>query len=50
MPLLVPEDMDKSLDRLADKTGLTKAAIMRLAIERGLSAVEKMFEPEKQAA
>lgn len=41
--------MHKQVRKVAEKSGLSDAAIMRLAIERGITAVEKMFEPEKQA-
>jgi predicted DNA-binding protein len=50
VPVNIPPGMDSEVTKLAAKSGLTKAAIMRLAIERGLGAVEKMFEPHQKAA
>jgi len=48
IPLLVPDDMRSKVRTLAEKSGLTDAAIMRLAIERGLGSVERMFEPDPE--
>jgi predicted DNA-binding protein len=51
IPLRVPEEMRKAVRALAEKSSLSDADIMRLAIERGLCAVEKMFEkPTEKAA
>ena len=51
VPLRVPPDMQKQIRTLSDKARLSDADIMRLAIERGMTAVEKMFErPAEQAA
>lgn len=51
MPLRVPGDLQKQIRTLSDKARLSDADIMRLAMERGMSAVEQMFAPaEKQAA
>jgi predicted DNA-binding protein len=51
VPLRVPEDMQSKIRGLATKSRLSDADIMRLAIERGIGQVEKMFEPaETQAA
>ena len=51
LPLRVPADMGKQIRTLSDKSRLSDADIMRLAIERGMGAVEKMFETStKQAA
>ncbi|MDE2101279.1 MAG: hypothetical protein KGL39_28795 [Patescibacteria group bacterium] len=44
MPLRVPTNTHKQIRALSDKTRLSDADIMRLAIERGIGAVEKMFE------
>lgn len=44
VPLRVPPDMQSKIRALSQKTTLSDADIMRLAIERGLGAVEKMFE------
>ena len=51
VPVMIPEDMRKQIRTLADKSRLSDAAIMRMAIDRGLGAVRRMFEEaEKQAA
>jgi predicted DNA-binding protein len=51
IPLRVPEDLQKQIRTLSNKARLSDADIMRLAIERGINAVETMFAPaEKQAA
>jgi predicted DNA-binding protein len=50
VPLIVPDDMQQKLDALKAKSGLSKADLMRLAMERGIGAVEKMFEQPETAA
>ena len=51
IPLKVPLDMQAAIKRVAHASTLSEADIMRLAIERGLAVVEKMFEkPAAQAA
>lgn len=50
VPLRVPVEMQKRIRFLAAKNHLSDADIMRLAIERGFDAVERMLEPQKQAA
>jgi hypothetical protein len=50
MPLRVPGDVRQTVKALAEKARLSEADILRMAIDRGLSSVEKMFEPAKQAA
>jgi predicted DNA-binding protein len=52
VPLRLPKDMRDQVRAVSDKSGLTDAAVMRLALERGLGAVEKMFQPQptEQAA
>jgi hypothetical protein len=43
--------METAIRRLSQKARLSDADIMRMAIDRGIAAVERMFEePEKQAA
>ncbi len=44
VPLRVPGDMQRKIRSLSDKSRLSDAAIMRLAIERGLTRVEEMFQ------
>ena len=43
IPVRMPEDMQKQIRTLSDRARLSAADIMRLAIERGMAAVEKMF-------
>ena len=51
VPLRIRQDMEQAVRELALKSRLSDADIMRMAIERGLGAVERMFaEPEKEAA
>jgi predicted transcriptional regulator len=51
VPLRVPEDVRRRVRDVAEKSRLSDADIMRLAIDRGIAVVEKMFErPTKQAA
>jgi predicted DNA-binding protein len=51
IPLNIPPEMRAKLDALKKKSGLSQADIIRLSIERGLGAVERMFEAtDKQAA
>ncbi|HVX56941.1 MAG TPA: hypothetical protein VHA37_04365 [Candidatus Saccharimonadales bacterium] len=51
VPLRVPTDLQVRIRATSDKSRLSDADIMRLAIERGMEAVEKMFaSPDKQAA
>lgn len=53
VPLRVPPEMQKQIRTLSDKARLSDATIMRLSIERGIAAVEKMFAtpiPAEQAA
>lgn len=51
MPLRVPQDMQKQIRTLSDRARLSDADIMRMAIDRGLAAVEKIFaKSEEQAA
>jgi len=51
IPLRLPRDMHQQIRTLSAKTNLTDAAIMRLAIERGLANVETMFaKPTTKAA
>ena len=49
VPLRVPAEMGKRIKAIAQKNHLSEADIMRLAIERGFVAVEKMFEPQEVA-
>jgi predicted DNA-binding protein len=49
-PLRVPADMQKQIRTLSEKARLSDADIMRLAIERGLGQVEKMFAPQTEQA
>lgn len=48
VPLKVPEDMRKRVRALAEGARLSDADIMRLSIERGIAAVEQMFETHNQ--
>lgn len=50
VPVNLPPDMRKQVAELKERTGLTAQAIMRLAIERGIGQVEKMFEPQTEKA
>ena len=51
VPLRVPPDMQKQIRTISDRSRLSDADIMRLAIERGIGQVEKMFEvPVSNAA
>jgi predicted DNA-binding protein len=50
LPLRVPGDMQKRIRGLAEKSRLSDADITRLAIERGLGKVERMFETADTAA
>jgi predicted DNA-binding protein len=51
VPLIVPEDMRAKVRSLSQKSRLSDADIMRMAIDRGLGSVEKMFEtPDSVAA
>lgn len=52
VPLRVPGDMQKRIQSVAEKSGnnLSEAAVMRMAIERGIAAVERMFDPPQKKA
>jgi lambda repressor-like predicted transcriptional regulator len=51
VPLRVPPDMGLRIRKLARNNHLSDADIMRMALDRGFPAVERMFAPqEKQAA
>lgn len=50
VPLRVPSDMQKRIRTLSDKSRLSDADIMRMAIDRGIHAVERMFERADTAA
>jgi predicted DNA-binding protein len=51
VPLRVPKEMREKIRSLAEKSHLSDADIMRMAIERGLGALDQFFTtPEKQAA
>lgn len=51
VPLRVPEDMQKRIRALANKSRLSDADVMRMAIDRGIGSVEDLFKPaETQAA
>lgn len=51
IPLRLPDEMKSKVSTVAEKSGLSEADIMRLSIERGIAAVEKMFsQPDEQAA
>lgn len=50
IPLRLPEDMKIRAAEIAQKSGLSLADILRLSIERGVPAVEKMFEKPVDAA
>ena len=50
LPLRVPGDMQKRIRSLSDKSRLSDADIMRMAIERGMARVEQMFETADSAA
>lgn len=48
--LRIPKDMAKKVRIVSDKSRLSDADVMRLAIERGLGQVEKMFETQEAVA
>jgi hypothetical protein len=50
VPISVPEDMKVRIRSLSDKVRLSDADVMRMAIDRGLGLVEKMFEPQTSKA
>jgi len=50
IPLNVPGDMRKRIRVASDKARLSDADIMRLAIDRGIGLVEKMFHREEEQA
>jgi len=51
VPLRIPEDMRIKVRALSPKLRTTDAATMRMAIDRGLAELEKMFAaPESKAA
>jgi hypothetical protein len=45
IPIRMPEDLQSRIRGLSRKNHLSDQDIMRLALERGLGVVEKMFEP-----
>lgn len=50
-PLRVPEDMGKRIRKLSEASRLSDADIMRMAIDRGIGALEGALKtPEQQAA
>jgi hypothetical protein len=52
VPLKMPPQLKADIERVTKKSRhLTEQAVMKLALEKGLDAVEKMFaKPEEQAA
>lgn len=51
MAVKMPDELRKSVQQLADRKHLPEGAVMRLAIERGLPLLEKMFAaPSAKAA
>jgi predicted transcriptional regulator len=51
MAVKMPDELRKSVQQLADRKHLPEGAVMRLAIERGLPLIEKMFAaPSEKAA
>jgi len=50
VPLRVPGELAGKIRTISKKAGLSDAAVMRLAMERGLDRVEAMFEPAAKAA
>lgn len=43
IPIRMPDDMQAKVKALSQKARLSDADIMRMALDRGLEAVEKMF-------
>ena len=51
IPVRMPADMQKQIRTVSDMAGLSDADVMRLAITRGIGAVESMFrDPAQKAA
>ncbi len=51
IPLKISRELESQLRTLSQKTNLSMADLMRLSIERGFVAVEKMLEqPAEQTA
>jgi hypothetical protein len=50
IPFRMPEDMQKAVRKVATQARLSDADIMRMALDRGLPVLEKMFEHDKKAA
>jgi len=50
IPVRLPDDLQTRIRELSKKSRLSDQDVMRMALDRGLSAVEKMFEPAEQAA
>lgn len=47
----LPEDMQEKVRAISAKSRLAEADVMRMALDRGLSAVEKLFAaPTEKAA
>jgi predicted DNA-binding protein len=44
VPLRLPDDMQAQIRKLSERTSLSDQDIMRMALDRGLGMVEKLFE------
>lgn len=50
IPIRMPGDMQTKIKAISKKSRLSEADVMRMALERGLTTVEKMFEQPASAA
>jgi hypothetical protein len=50
IPIRMPGDMETKIKHLSQKSRLSDQDIMRMALDRGLTALEKMFEQPPAAA
>lgn len=50
IPIRLPGDIRAKVKALSKKSRLSDNDIMRMALERGLTAVEKMFDEPKAVA
>jgi predicted DNA-binding protein len=44
IPIRMPEDLQEKIKGISKKSRLSEADIIRMSLDRGLSAVENMFE------
>lgn len=50
IPIRMPEDMETKIKSLSQKSRLSDQDIMRMALDRGLEVLEKMFDRPAIAA